>query len=151
MATPILLCTDGSDEALGALSAGLSLLGRDHDFVLVSVMDGPDEASLVGSGHAGAEMSLSEYDDQVAEAQKTAERVIEEVQNELSLVGAEVRIVSGKPGEAICHLASELSASAIVLGSRGRGGLKRLFLGSVSDHVVRNAPCSVVVTKSSLA
>jgi len=33
-----------------------------------------------------------------------------------------------------------------VVGSRGRGGLKRAVLGSVSDHLVRNAPCTVVVT-----
>ena len=150
MTSPILLCTDGSAEALGALAAGLDLLGRDHEFVLVSVMDAPDEASLVGSGHAGAEMSMKEYNEQVAEAHEAAQRAIEEAQNEFGLVGTEVRIVPGKPGEAICQLASELSAEAVVVGSRGRGGLKRLFLGSVSDHVARNAPCSVVVTKSSL-
>jgi nucleotide-binding universal stress UspA family protein len=40
-----------------------------------------------------------------------------------------------------------VDAVAIVVGSRGRGGLKRAFLGSVSDYVVRNAPCSVVVTR----
>jgi hypothetical protein len=39
MSPPILLCTDGSDEALGAISAGLDLLGRDHELVLVTVMD----------------------------------------------------------------------------------------------------------------
>jgi nucleotide-binding universal stress UspA family protein len=31
-------------------------------------------------------------------------------------------------------------------GSRGRGGLTRALLGSVSDYIVRNAPCPVVVT-----
>jgi hypothetical protein len=46
MASPILLCTDGSDEALGALSAGLHLLGREHEFVLVTVADTPDEGSV---------------------------------------------------------------------------------------------------------
>src|SRR5271170_5794607 len=107
MTSPILLCTDGSSEALGALAAGLDLLGRDHEFVLVSVMDAPDEASLVGSGHAGAEMSIKEYNDQVAEAHEAAQRAIGEAQNELGLAGAEVRIIPGKPGEAICQLASE--------------------------------------------
>jgi nucleotide-binding universal stress UspA family protein len=148
MTSPILLCTDGSDEALRALSAGLDLLGRDHDLVVVSVMEGPDEAALVGSGHAGPDMSVDEFNDQVAQSRETANRAIEEAQNELKLVGAEVHVVSGHPGEAICQLATDLSARAVVLGSRGRGGLKRLFLGSISDHVVRNAPCSVVVTRS---
>jgi nucleotide-binding universal stress UspA family protein len=36
----------------------------------------------------------------------------------------------------------------VVVGSRGRGGIRRALLGSVSDYVVRNAPCSVVVTRS---
>jgi nucleotide-binding universal stress UspA family protein len=32
------------------------------------------------------------------------------------------------------------------MGSRGRGGIKRALLGSVSDFVVRNASCPVVIT-----
>jgi nucleotide-binding universal stress UspA family protein len=35
------------------------------------------------------------------------------------------------------------------MGSRGRGGIKRALLGSVSDYVVRNAHCSVVITRPS--
>jgi nucleotide-binding universal stress UspA family protein len=41
-----------------------------------------------------------------------------------------------------------LGARAVVLGTRGRGGIARALLGSVSDYVVRNAPCPVVVTGS---
>ena len=52
----------------------------------------------------------------------------------------------GDAATAICQLAEELDAAAIVIGSRGRGGIKRAVLGSVSDHVVRNAPCTVIVT-----
>ena len=149
MESTILLCTDGSDEASEALSAGLDLLGRDHQLVLVTVMDAPDEASLAGSGHAGPELSPKEFDDQVSQARETAETAIRRAQSELDLTGVKIQILQGDPGAAICQLATQLSARAIVVGSRGRGGLKRAFLGSVSDHVVRNAPCSVVVTKIS--
>jgi len=141
------LCTDGSDDANKAIAAGLELLGRDEDLVLVTVMDNPDEASLAGSGHAGPELTPEQYDKQLAEANETATSAIGRAQTELSLADAEVRILEGEPGAAICRLAGELSAGAIVVGSRGRGGLKRALLGSVSDHVVRNAPCSVVVTR----
>ena len=134
MASPILLCTDGSDEALGALSAGLDLLGAEHEFVLVTVADAPDEESLVGSGHAGPELSLKEYDDQVAQASEAAKSAIRKAQSELALVGAEVHVLRGDPGAAICQLATELSARAVVIGSRGRGGTEarfsRLSLGS---------------------
>ena len=76
MASPILLCTDGSDAALGALSAGVQLLGNDHEMILVTVMDAPDEGALAGSGHAGPELSLEEFDDQVAEAGEAANAAI---------------------------------------------------------------------------
>jgi nucleotide-binding universal stress UspA family protein len=148
MASPILLCTDGSDAALGALAAGLQLLGRDNEMVLVMVMDAPDEGALAGSGHAGPELSVQEFDDQVVQAREAANTATRTAQSELGLKNAEIRILTGEPGAAICKLAAELSAEAIVVGSRGRGRLKRALLGSVSDHVVRNAPCTVVVTKS---
>jgi nucleotide-binding universal stress UspA family protein len=147
MPSPILLCTDGSDAALGALSAGVNLLGRDHDFVLVTVMDAPEEASLAGSGHAGPELTHKEYHDQLAQARDTAESAIAKARGELALQGAEAHFLGGDPGAAICQLATDLSARAIVVGSRGRGRLKRALLGSVSDHVVRNAPCSVILTR----
>lgn len=148
MTSPILLCTDGSDEARGALSAGLELLGRHHHLVLVTVMDTPDEGALAGSGHAGPDMTLEEYDAHVSQASDSATTLITESQRELDLGSAEVRILRGDPGPAICRLATELTAQAIVVGSRGRGILKRALLGSVSDHIVRNAPCSVIVTRS---
>ena len=56
MPSPILLCTDGSDQSMEALSLGLDLLGHSNELVLVTVASGPDPASLVGSGHAGPDM-----------------------------------------------------------------------------------------------
>jgi len=145
---PILLCTDGSDLALGALSAGLDLIGREGRLVLVTVSDGPDQGSLVGSGHAGAELTPDEYDQRVAEASGDARAAIDGARRELGIAEVETLVLEGDPGRAICGLASDLSAGAIVIGSRGRGGIKRAILGSVSDHVVRNAPCSVIVTRA---
>jgi nucleotide-binding universal stress UspA family protein len=56
------------------------------------------------------------------------------------------RVLTGDPGRALCALADELGATTMVIGSRGHGGLQRAVLGSVSDHVVRHAPCPVLVS-----
>lgn len=147
MASPILLCTDGSDEATDALVAGIELLGADDGYVLVTVADAPDPEVLSGTGHSPAAMTAEEFDLAVGRAHETARVVLTETEARLGL-DAEVRVVSGEPAAAICGLAAELGARAIVIGTRGRGGLSRALLGSVSDYVVRNAPCSVVVTRS---
>ena len=49
--------------------------------------------------------------------------------------------------EAIVHLAEEIDADLIVIGSRGFGGLKRALLGNVADSVVRHAHCPVLVVR----
>ena len=147
MAAPTLLCTDGSDEAMDALAAGVELLGPDPRYVLVTVADAPDPEVLSGSGHAGADMTAEEFDLAVGAAHESARRVLSEAEDRLGLDAVEVRVITGEPAAAICGLAEELGARAIVLGTRGRGGLKRALLGSVSDYVVRNAPCTVVVTR----
>jgi uncharacterized protein YeaO (DUF488 family) len=47
----------------------------------------------------------------------------------------------------IVNLAEEIGAGLIVLGSRGRGGIRRALMGSVSDSVVRHAHCPVLVVR----
>lgn len=53
----------------------------------------------------------------------------------------------GAPGEAIVEAAASEQVDLIVVGSHGRGGMGRFLLGSVSDYVVRRAPCPVLVVR----
>ena len=54
----------------------------------------------------------------------------------------------GDPGESIVDAAVSEAADMIIVGSHGRGAVGRFLIGSVSDHVVRNAPCPVLVVRS---
>ncbi|RHZ53897.1 hypothetical protein Glove_433g15 [Diversispora epigaea] len=53
----------------------------------------------------------------------------------------------GDAREEIVRKVSELNADALVLGSRGLGAIKRLIVGSVSDHCIHHCHCSVIVFK----
>jgi len=51
------------------------------------------------------------------------------------------------PVDLITEYAKKHSVDLIVMGTRGRGGFKRLLLGSVASGVVTNAKCSVLVVR----
>jgi nucleotide-binding universal stress UspA family protein len=53
----------------------------------------------------------------------------------------------GRPEEAIILMATAKKIDLIIMGSHGRTGLKRLFLGSVAERVIGQAPCPVLVVK----
>jgi nucleotide-binding universal stress UspA family protein len=53
----------------------------------------------------------------------------------------------GEPGQEICLVAKDWGADLIVIGRHARGGLSELLLGSVSNHVIHHADCSVLVVK----
>lgn len=58
-----------------------------------------------------------------------------------------IHVHIGKPAEEILALAEEVGAHLILIGSRGRTGLKRVLMGSVSEKVVREALCPVLVVR----
>lgn len=60
-------------------------------------------------------------------------------------VRAEFAQVIGDPGKMICDRATADSTDLIIVGSRGLKGLRKLFIGSVSNYVIHHAPCSVMV------
>lgn len=53
----------------------------------------------------------------------------------------------GKPAEEILGVAEDVGADLIIVGSKGLRGLERLVLGSVAEHVVREARCTVEVAR----
>lgn len=53
----------------------------------------------------------------------------------------------GHAGTEILALAKELGADLIIVGSRGKSGIDRLLLGSVSAHIVQNSTCTTMVVR----
>ncbi len=59
-------------------------------------------------------------------------------------VTADARIEEGRVAERALHVASEISADLVVMGTHGRTGVQRLVLGSVAEKIVRQAGCPVL-------
>ena len=83
------------------------------------------------------------------------EDIVAAIDKQLAAVAASVhglevttRIESGAPGEVIAELADTIGAEQIVIGSHGRRGLGRLFLGSVAEQVLRRSNVPVLVVKT---
>jgi nucleotide-binding universal stress UspA family protein len=113
-------------------------------------MDTPGAATAgLESGFAGGMVSDSEVDRAWTLVEQDAREAIERTVERLGVeVPVEQVTRAGEAGPAICHLAEEIGADVIVVGSRGRGAIKRALLGSVSTHITNNAPCPVVVVRA---
>lgn len=57
-------------------------------------------------------------------------------------------IREGKPSADILNIAREKSIELLIMGTSGRTGLARILMGSVTEKVVREMPCSVITVKS---
>jgi nucleotide-binding universal stress UspA family protein len=146
----VLIGTDGSDDAIAAARTGLGLLGTPSKVTVMCVLDTPGEATAgLESGFAGGMVSDTEVDRAWSLAEQEASEALERT---VAGLGTDVPVEqvtrTGDAGPAICRLAEEVSADVVVVGSRGRGAIKRALLGSVSTHVTANAPCPVVVVRA---
>lgn len=61
--------------------------------------------------------------------------------------GVEARLLIGSTSGQITGHAAEQRFDLIALGTHGRTGISRLFLGSVAEKVVRTAPCPVLAVR----
>jgi nucleotide-binding universal stress UspA family protein len=95
--------------------------------------------------HAG-ESIMKVRDDLMKGAAEDAEAAAGRLRRAGFLVEVEIA-AEGHPSAAILEAAAHWPADLIVVGSHGRSGLDRFLLGSVSDHVVRHAKCSVEVVR----
>lgn len=142
----MLLATDGSEHANAALAAGLGLVRPAPGSVLITVVPTLDPSIVVGSGHAGPVMSFADEQQLLDERDREARLALDGAAAALGLDGIDREILGGDPGSVICERAAEGDVDVIVIGTSGTGGFKRAILGSVSDHVVRHAPCPVITS-----
>jgi nucleotide-binding universal stress UspA family protein len=141
--TRILLATDGSKEAQLAATTAADLAQRANSELHV-VTVGPDYPLYELPEHPAG------FEDVLRENRREAKEVLEQQVKRIEESGGAVKethLREGRADEEIVIVAEELGAGLIVMGSRGRGGIRRALLGSVSDAVVRHAHCPVTIVR----
>ena len=135
----IVVPTDGSEYAAAAAADAIALAAV-HGATIhaVSVVDAGALGDLQLPGEsARASDVLGEQ----------AQTFVEEIEARAVAESVEVKTVvrSGPPGSEILDYAEEVDADLVVMGTRGHGGLHRLAVGSVTDHVIRFGDVRVLV------
>lgn len=137
----IVIATDGSPTGRAAVEAGVELAADEGaGIVAVHVVSILDFAEHGNGGAPARPQRLPRAEDDSA------------LQDALALaaahgVDATSELLVGYPPKQIIRLASELGADLIVVGSRGLGRLKGVFLGSTSREVLAHAGRPVLVVQ----
>ena len=134
----MLLATDLSTASTGATRQALRL-ARDlgAELLVVSVIDPTTPLAVAPT--------VVRMDQRRAAREAAAQAIV--VAGRVEGVRVRFLVWEGEPGPAIVEAATAEAADLVVVGTHGRSRVGRLVLGSVSDHVVRHAPCPILIVR----
>lgn len=138
----IVVPVDGSETSVGAMDTALDLaldLGVKVFFLHATYFD----SSTDDDGDSWLPDSVAAPVGDMIEDLRCVVR--ERLPKEIS---AEFVDRTGNPAQTIVDFAKEKDAGIIVIGGRGLSAMKGFFLGSVSQEVMENAPCAVLIVKN---
>jgi len=100
---------------------------------------------MMGDGYMSPQLYEQIESSARTEAQKQLDRLLARAKK----AGARAKglLASGTPHEQITRLARSKKADLVVIGTHGRTGLARFFLGSVASRVVSTATCPVLTVR----
>ncbi|WP_019412764.1 universal stress protein [Paenisporosarcina sp. TG20] len=151
---------DGSEGSRAALSRAVDLLrNRPDTSLIVAYVNDYEEVGQTSflNENLGTAPVLTDInqaptvpldaDNQLAKEYEN--KMIESIQLELNKhrVEARVEVITGHPATALTNLAEQEEVDAIVVGNSGKSGFQRFFVGSISEKIVKDSPCTVIVVK----
>lgn len=141
----IVVGVDFGAESEVALRAAIELAQRTGGKLLLV-----HAGVVVESAKRSRLASVREWERLLAEKARQQKARLENFCREIAEEGVEVscEVVEGVAAEKLAQIAQERSADLLVLGTRGRRGVKRAVLGSVAQEAVRLCDCSVLVARA---
>ncbi len=143
----ILVATDFSAASAPAVDRAI-FLARESDAEL-TIAHAYQPPSLILDGYVPPP-TYEKWDHSLEEeARKKLEHLVEDARR----IGVQSTplLLTGTPYEAITDAAKDLDCDLVIMGTHGRTGVSRFFLGSVASRVVAAAPCPVMTIHGSEA
>jgi nucleotide-binding universal stress UspA family protein len=141
----ILVATDFSEASTPALKEAVEMA---QDAGAVLMIAHAYEAPNMAQADAVAPGVYEEWDRNLRSAVETKlQPIVENAKN--AGVNARPLILSGTPYEAITDAAKDHKADLVVMGTHGRKGVSRFFLGSVASRVISTVECPVMTVRAS--
>src|SRR5262245_61687444 len=145
----ILLSTDGSDVARKGVKHGIGLAKALDVKVTVITVTEPLPVFIYGGGDAPRwTPSPQESESFSAECKRRARKVLDEARAMAEQIGISVELLhvpNAHPATTIVETAKSRGCDLIVMGSHGRRGLRKLFLGSQKSEVLADGNVPVLV------
>jgi nucleotide-binding universal stress UspA family protein/predicted transcriptional regulator len=144
----LLVPLDGSEESEASLPWATKLAQeRGLTLTLARVAEYPNYAAGAGFDES---MSVETYEMVLEVEEDEATTYLTRVREQLAETGLQVETImrGGRPAFTLLDLADEHSAAAIVIASHGRGGFKRVVLGSVARQLVSHTSIPVFLVRA---
>ncbi|HEV3346101.1 MAG TPA: universal stress protein [Methylomirabilota bacterium] len=139
----ILHATDFSRASTTALTWAVDMAKANRARLTVVHVMAPPSLALPGEGYVSPALYESLESSARAQANKRLAKVVARAKT--AGVRANVLLLEGVPHERIARAARR--ADLLVIGTHGRSGLAKLFLGSVASRLVTLAPCPVLTVR----
>lgn len=138
--------TDFSEASYIALESAQDLARYfDSELIVVHVVEPIPPVPVDTDG--SMRFDVFQYED---ELMTSAEKLLQETMSQRlrGEVHARSVVVGGVPWEEVVRVATEAKADLLVIATHGRAGWKHLLFGSVTEKVIRVAPCPVLVVRA---
>jgi nucleotide-binding universal stress UspA family protein len=152
MVKKILVALDGSKAADKALDFALDLAEKySAKIVLLSVVQTVIVPMISYPASGVPSVPPTAYDPYTKGFRAGHKKVLSQALKKAKKIKPKLKVttklVEGRPSDRIIEAAKEGNFDIIIIGSRGLGGIKEFFLGSVSDRVADEAACPVLIVK----
>lgn len=148
----MLVCVDGSKHSMKGVEEAVKIAGgcNINDVAIIHVCEFKLSLPAISDEGSVSKEDMESIQNYIHQCDYDKnQKVLLEAKNIFASNNIEAKTIlkEGHPAQTIADVANEEGYDMVVIGSRGLGGLKKLFLGSVSSAVIQEVKSNVYIVK----